>query len=112
MSTTTKTRRANRTARHCTPAEVEYRGLCPYCSSSATCTFPRDPAKPLLQCDEFQSETRPSGAVTSLAKDVSFVRRETPPDSAPQGLCRTCAMQAECTFPKAAGGVWRCEEFQ
>ena len=34
-----------------------YRGLCSTCDNAATCTFPRDPALPVMQCDEFQGET-------------------------------------------------------
>ncbi len=32
-------------------------GLCSTCIKSATCTFPRDPARPILECGEFEGET-------------------------------------------------------
>jgi len=34
-----------------------YRGLCSTCDNSATCTFPRDPNLPVMECEEFQGET-------------------------------------------------------
>lgn len=32
-------------------------GLCATCIKAATCTFPRDPKHPILECEEFEGET-------------------------------------------------------
>lgn len=29
-----------------------------------------------------------------------------------RGLCQDCANRATCTFPRAPGGVWHCEEYE
>jgi len=35
---------------------TSFDGLCLTCRWTATCTFPRDPVKPVLQCEEFEGE--------------------------------------------------------
>lgn len=32
-------------------------------------------------------------------------------DETPAGLCLNCDHRADCALPKAAGGVWFCEEY-
>mgnify|MGYP001144628595 CR=1 FL=1 len=39
-------------------------------------------------------------------------RRDSVSDEEPKGLCSTCRMRDVCVYPKPAGGVWHCEEFQ
>ncbi|MEO0114965.1 MAG: NAD(P)H-dependent oxidoreductase subunit E [candidate division WOR-3 bacterium] len=39
-------------------------GLCSTCIKAATCTFPRDPNRPVLECEEFEGETfSPEGTI-------------------------------------------------
>ena len=40
--------------------ETKYKsraGLCLTCAKASTCTFPRDPKRPILECEEFEGET-------------------------------------------------------
>jgi hypothetical protein len=85
-------------------------GLCSSCISESSCTFPRRPGVRVIDCLEFQGEIR--------AETVRSPKPATPAatDSAPQprtpGLCSWCDRMPTCTFPKPAGGVWFCEEYQ
>ncbi len=29
-----------------------------------------------------------------------------------KGLCANCEIRDTCTFPKAEGGIWHCEEYR
>ncbi len=89
-------------------------GLCRDCVNAPTCTFPRDPSRPVRSCDEF--------APTDLARDrqgsplstsAVFSTAISQAGSEPgylKGLCGQCTQRPTCTFPKPAGGVWHCEE--
>ncbi len=37
--------------------EKKLAGLCATCLKASTCTFPREPGRPILECDEFSGET-------------------------------------------------------
>jgi hypothetical protein len=86
-------------------------GLCSSCKNDPDCTFPRDPSRPVLQCEEFEGEEmirittqrqRGSQGVEVVAEDAAQYK----------GLCRNCEEREVCTFPKPEGGVWRCEEYR
>ena len=49
-------RKLNESANRKKAKSTSYSGLCSTCAWSATCTFPRDPEKPVLQCEEFEGE--------------------------------------------------------
>lgn len=84
----------------------KYLGLCSTCKNAATCTFPRDPARPIMHCDEFdgyegpKTKVVPRVAKPEAADEVEF-----------KGLCRNCENRHHCVFPKSAGGVWQCDEY-
>lgn len=80
------------------------------------CTFPRNPDRPVLCCDEFEGITKsveeqeperePQGRACSGMNDSD------PNGSAvTKGLCRTCSRSDTCTYPKPEGGVWHCDEY-
>jgi hypothetical protein len=90
-------------------------GLCATCASAATCTFPKESGRPVVFCEEFDGCQR-NGAVEN--PDISAV-----PDTAEdkpravrsrelKGLCANCEIRETCTFPKAEGGIWHCEEYR
>ena len=35
--------------------DAEVRGLCKTCVHASNCTFPRDPDRPVTQCEEYES---------------------------------------------------------
>ncbi len=94
---------------------VMFTGLCRTCNHSPTCTLPRCEHRPVMFCEEFDGVVR---ATTTMA-----MTRRPPPAGQDQGicetghpskyrgLCRTCEHREDCAFPRAEGGVWRCEEF-
>jgi len=86
---------------------IRYRGLCTQCVHASTCTFPRDPSRPIRSCDEF--EEHPSLRSRAPARTVA---PEGPSAGVPElkGLCRHCAIRLTCTFPKPEGGIWHCDE--
>jgi hypothetical protein len=94
----------------------EYHGLCSTCEGRATCTYPRDRDRPRLFCEEFdwawQHRMRTAAPVSPPVGRPGTRRTEAVQTASKyKGLCATCENQAECTFPKSAGGVWHCEEF-
>jgi hypothetical protein len=89
-----------------TPAIV---GLCAHCINAADCTYPKDPDKPALNCDEFAGYTERPAAKAAPRKNAAVEAEPAP--GLNRGLCRTCANSKDCTFPKPDGGIWRCEEY-
>ena len=55
---------------------TNYGGLCSTCASAPTCTFPRDPARPVLQCEELDKASTiwPSTKTVGLNGGASFYR--------------------------------------
>ena len=101
------------------PEATPYRGLCATCKNASTCTYPRDPQRPVLDCCEHEGHEECEGSVSLalLGTGQIFSRgtdsRVRDTDSAEfKGLCRNCENRDTCTFPKPEGGVWRCEEYR
>jgi hypothetical protein len=99
------------------PTVTKYAGLCLHCMRAGDCTFPRDESRPVLACDEFDGghtaprhASRVNTSTVILVEPILAPAFDVPPDA--RGLCRTCARLSDCTFPKSAGGVWHCEEFE
>ncbi len=93
---------------------MRYVGLCSICKNTSSCTFPRDPDKPVFHCEEFEIEK-----TVSIKPPV----KELPPTPLMQtakekdstriiGLCSDCENRRSCAFPKPEGGIWQCEEYQ
>lgn len=87
-------------------------GLCRDCVAADTCTFPRDPSRPVRSCEEFEggefTPSRPAapGDLTSVPPSMA----DTAAATELKGLCRECARRLDCRYPKPPGGVWHCEE--
>ena len=95
----------------------EASGLCSCCNSFKTCTYAKDPKRPILQCEEFDGIVPPSLKMIPHGKIVpkGFEKTPTPSISelAPyRGLCSLCEDRLTCTYPKSEGGVWHCEEYR
>lgn len=92
-------------------------GLCSNCKHAATCTYPRDPARPVLQCDEYECSEPARGARASHRKPAASSpepHRTAGPREPHRllGLCSNCDDREACVLPKPEGGVWRCEEYR
>ncbi len=92
-----------------------HRGLCSSCRSTLTCTFPRTPGQPILQCDEFDGYSFSPldvSPIPRLPTALSPSSRPAEDSNTLRGLCRDCERLRTCTYPKPEGGVWHCEEYQ
>lgn len=102
---------------------TKYRGLCSTCKNASTCTYPREPDRPIFSCCEREGYEECEGSVSlalvsagnifprppgSVAKSLTMERES----GIDKGLCRNCANRETCTFPKPEGGVWHCDEYQ
>ncbi len=90
-------------------ARATFLGLCTTCVNAPSCTLPRRRSVPIRQCLEFLGENetieRETGAPMRVEGGALASNRE-------PGLCSWCELEAVCTFPQAAGGVWSCEEYR
>jgi hypothetical protein len=88
--------------------EELYGGLCATCVNASGCTFPRDPGRPILSCDEYElPDTLPARA---FAPVIPAPDHEDAENMELKGLCRQCAIRITCRYPKPEGGVWHCDE--
>jgi hypothetical protein len=93
------------------------RGLCATCVHASTCTYPRDPKRPVMHCEEFEGERKPQEPAPvednpGTAGNPDSVSPDREDDAKVKGLCRTCAKRDSCTYPKPEGGVWHCDEYE
>jgi len=96
------------------PADETFGGLCSTCKHAKACTYPRDPRRPVVQCDEFEGIREASEkAANANPGSVKMVHATRPQAERKYlGLCRICEKRETCTFPKPEGGVWHCEEYE
>jgi hypothetical protein len=99
------------------PKKVDYYVICSCCSDASICTFPKNPGQPILQCEEFKGyEPRPGETIfknDSLTTDPKLMSSAEEKNLGKyKGLCNICEDREICTFPKAEGGVWHCEEYR
>jgi len=99
----------------------EHKGLCPTCVYKDECTYIKDTNNPVMQCCEFKGinevqeqrlncRQRNEGETLLDVSRPALTKQE--PESELKGLCKICSLRNECKFPKPAGGVWHCEEYQ
>jgi hypothetical protein len=95
----------------------EYGGLCMTCEHASTCIYPRDPDRPVWQCEEFEVYEAPL-ETTTVNGFLAVARAKARPDINEneevkfKGLCLNCENRKTCIFPKPEEGVWRCEEYE
>jgi hypothetical protein len=95
----------------------EYFGLCSLCQNASTCTYTKDPRRPVLQCEDFDGyEPR---RVRTIVKNILPATNpklgsdvEEKDSGKYKGLCSICEDRKTCTFIKPEGGVWHCEEYR
>lgn len=101
----------------------KHRGLCSTCKNASTCTYPRDPNRPVSCCCEHEGYEECEGSVSlallttggifGRARDSAAESSTASKDArTDEGLCKNCGNRQTCTFPKPEGGVWHCEEYQ
>jgi hypothetical protein len=98
-------------------ADVTYCGLCSTCIFASTCTYPRDPGRPVLHCDEFcGNDAPPTSTCPDGITPGPGSKAQTKPEETDEceyiGLCSCCEKRDTCTYPKPMGGVWHCDEYE
>jgi hypothetical protein len=93
------------------PDAEAYKGLCEACAIAPQCTFPRDPVKKVVHCEEFVGIVKPDIRLAPPAARAWPRPAPAPPRAGLRGLCADCALRETCTYPKPESGVWRCEEY-
>ena len=91
------------------------RGLCFLCKIESTCTFPKDPERLGLYCEEFVPyESRPMKIKDDkISSSPSEGRSESEEETSKyKGLCSNCEIRETCQFPKPIWGVWHCGEYR
>lgn len=77
------------------------------------CVYPREPEKPILECEEFEGfPSAPSSYPTKKAQAGTGAKGRALEKGRFKGLCKDCENRKACTFPKSEGGVWHCEEYR
>ena len=86
--------------------------LCSSCINDRYCIYPRDPLRPIMECEEFEGYFRPQAEVGLSSAPVSNRERATGGEDANvfKGLCVSCGNRRTCIYKKPEGGVWHCEE--
>lgn len=77
----------------------ELTGLCGSCAHYEKCIYRKNSAKVIIQCEVFES----------LRGDHDQYQVTGMPE---KGLCLNCSKNRCCHLPKAATGVWHCEEYE
>lgn len=92
----------------------KYREICSTCKNVPDCTFPKNPLKPVLNCEEFEIDISPSAKIAGKEKllQTASVDAEDKDSGEFIGLCSNCDNRRTCTFPKPEGGIWHCEEYR
>ena len=79
-------------------------GLCRDLLEGETCTFPRDPSRPVWSCDEFGGfDLAPTHPRPATRGRVRTVTEELGEATELKGLCRECANRFTCCYPKPPG---------
>ena len=89
-------------------------GLCIACMNVAQCELSATARRPVIQCAQFEPyPPRPSNPVARKVPNPIPPRETYGAETRTyRGLCVNCEKRHSCTFPRASGGVWRCEEYQ
>lgn len=99
-----------------TASEIKPAGLCKNCSQALECRFQRDSRRPVLHCEEYAVLGAPATqSIESITRQLGLTSDDglgggTQGDY--RGLCQDCAVRFTCTYPRAPGGVWHCEEYE
>ena len=89
-------------------------GLCSTCVLVDGCAFPKTPKQPKIFCEEFDGGLS-NGHKKDVDPNVIMAHVNIKPKGRVKtfnGLCVNCEIRESCTFPKAEGGIWHCEEYR
>jgi hypothetical protein len=90
------------------PQSLELKGICGVCALVDSCERVKDLKEPLMTCEKLEPDP------TLVSEMVEQFLESSNPHAVSLnhlGLCSNCDHRVNCTFPKAEGGVWHCEEY-
>ncbi len=91
------------------PESAQAVGLCSTCNNSPSC-FHRARRGPALFCELFDDYVAMSdGNAIRTATEMHTANES---QSKYAGLCMNCEHRRACGYPKPAGGVWHCENYE
>ena len=85
-------------------------GLCSTCNNAAFCQYLKNRGYPALQCEEHDHHEPVARKGSSC--DPTLAARPEEGDGHLSGLCVNCENRHSCSYGKAQGGVWHCEEYR
>ena len=81
--------------------------ICSTCIHSGHCMYQDRSTKPIIVCDEFESEV-----ANSKQPDILSERQEKETEGPFKGLCANCDNRNTCMFADSVVGIWHCEEYK
>jgi hypothetical protein len=72
--------------------------LCLNCRHAETCSYRKNAAKAIIQCELYELEGNAEKINAS--------------DERPKGLCATCHGTTSCCLPEKESGTWHCEKYK
>lgn len=91
-------------------------GLCTFCDVAISCALIGASGMPVLECEEFrvwpQGKAIQENHVGTKSFETTQSERKNHTDRAKHGLCGSCAIYDTCTYSKAEGGIWHCEDYR
>jgi hypothetical protein len=76
----------------------ELRGLCLNCANFDNCSYRKNSAKIIIQCNLYEL----------IGEEQASGQQET---NALKGLCMSCCHADTCNLPDKQSGIWHCEEY-
>ena len=101
-----------------TGGTAEYLGICSTCNAAPDCAHRiRNSGVAIWDCENYDdhvdiSSTELNGGLSSVLPAPRKSHRPEFDAIEYKGLCENCEKRDECTFPRSAGGVWHCEEYE
>jgi hypothetical protein len=84
--------------------------LCANCRQLGDCAFLSKTCRPVQSCELYECGLSDGPRLVVVKKTCAPVA-EAESEEPPLGLCVTCDNLKYCRLPKAASGVWMCEEY-
>jgi len=86
--------------------------LCSNCKHQGGCAFLQKACTPILECELYECGLSEKPRLMVVKKPCATAEALPESDDALMGLCVNCENVRDCNLPKAASGVWMCEEYR
>ena len=89
---------------------AQYSGLCSTCKKATDCSHLKNATQAVMMCNEFESIVGPADSMANgeTRTEIGISPRA---DNERSDLCASCKKIKDCTHPKPAEGIWRCDEY-